>query len=454
VTWQSDSADAPREETLLAAGAGVLPRERRDLAGWLAAALAGLGLTGLAVQGGLQLGTRSAPFLGLYRLALGPASVLAPLVVVTVLLGYQQGTFQQLSRRALLAVSYLGTLVWALALALVDGEAGLTRSLASDSNYLFDIPAVGDHPLTYLRSYLADADRHSIAARGHPPGPVLLLWTLHRLGLTDRFWLGVLVTATGALLTPLVLAAVASVCGENAARSYAPVLILAPYAVWVAVSVDVVGAVLGAGMVCLGVRASRPGRTGAAAAGWALACGVLLGVASLFSYAIPWLGLCVVCLYFARRRAFLNIATGIGTLIPVLAAQAAGFSWFEGLRAARADYAVRVEPSRPALWWSMISLVVLLLAAGPALVASLRKMRNTPGWPFLVGAGVAVAFSLVAGLARGGTEAAWLTFFPWLTVAAVAPERPAGPPVPTPILLTGAGALTAIVVEAILATPW
>jgi len=121
---------------------------------------------------------------------------------------------------------------------------------------------------------------------------------------------------------------------------------------------------------------------------------------------------------------------------------------------ARADYATRIEPYRSAWWWSGISLVVLLLAAGPPLVRSLRRLRNTPGWPFLVGAGVAVAFSLLAGLARGGAEAAWLPFVPWLTVAAVAPERQGGPTPPAPLLLVAVGAVTAVVVEALLATPW
>jgi hypothetical protein len=102
----------------------------------------------------------------------------------------------------------------------------------------------------------------------------------------------------------------------------------------------------------------------------------------------------------------------------------------------------------------VISVVVLLLAVGPPLVRSVRRIRNTPGWPFLVGAGVAVAFSLVAGLARGGAEAAWLPFFPWLTVAAIAPPVQGGEPAPTPALLVAVGALTAIVVEAVLATPW
>jgi hypothetical protein len=67
---------------------------------------------------------------------------------------------------------------------------------------------------------------------------------------------------------------------------------------------------------------------------------------------------------------------------------------------------------------------------------------------------VAVAFSLLAGLARGGAEAAWLPFFAWLTVAAVAPPIQGGEAARTPRLLVAVGALTAIVVEAVLATPW
>ena len=65
-----------------------------------------------------------------------------------------------------------------------------------------------------------------------------------------------------------------------------------------------------------------------------------------------------------------------------------------------------------------------------------------------------MVFSIAAGLARGGVEHAWLPFFPWLTVAAVAPERQGGQPVPAPLLLTGVGALVAVVIEAVLATPW
>jgi hypothetical protein len=427
------------------------PDERRDVLVWLGVTAAGLVLTYVAAQAGAPLGTHSAPFMGSYRFMFGLGSVLAPAVAWGVLVAAVRWRFEW---RTMLALGWAGSFAWALSLALVDGAAGLTRSLQSPDNYLTDVPRVGDSWMAYLHDYTADPAALSVAARGHPPGPVLLLWALHRIGITDRLTLGVLVTAVGTLVTPLVLAAMRGVCGEAAARSFAPVLVLAPYAVWVAVSVDVVVAVLGAAAVLLGVRASDRDRTGLRAAGWALLCGVVLGVAALFSYAAPWLGISAICLYFARRRPFLNLATGLGALLPAFGAEAAGFSWIDGLLVARDDYVARVEPDRSAVAWSFVSIVVLLLAAGPALLRSAGRVRNTPGWPFLVGAGAAVAFSVGAGLARGGAEAAWLPFFPWLTVAAVAPPVQGGDPAPTPRFLVGIGALTAIVVEATLATPW
>ena len=259
--------------------------------------------------------------------------------------------------------------------------------------------------------------------------------------LPDGAVIGVL-AALGALTVPLVLSAVRDACGDVAARRYAPVVALSPYAIWV-ISIDVVAALLGAGVVVAGVKASRRDSAGWRATGWAATAGLLAGLAALCSYAAAWLGLCVVCVYFARRRAALNLATGAGVLVPIGIAQLYGFGWLDGLRAARGDLD----------GWLVISLVTLLIAAGPPLVASLRKVRNTPAWPFLAGAGAAVVFALLTGLAQGGVEHAWLAFFPWLTVAAVAPERPAGPPPPAPLLLTGAGAVTAIALAAILTPP-
>ncbi|HET8646993.1 MAG TPA: hypothetical protein VFO85_15970, partial [Vicinamibacteria bacterium] len=330
-----------------------------------------------------------------------------------------RGWFDRAPWRAVLLSGYAIALGWALALALADGAAGLTRPLRSADSYLPDIPDVGDDPVGYLASFTSQAAEHSSATRGHPPGAVLLLWALHRGGITSHLVLGLVVTAVGVLAVPLVLSAVRGVCGEAAARQYLPVLALAPYAMWVAVSLDAVVAALGAAMVLAGVRASDSARSGPSAAAWAALCGLLLGVAALLSYSAPWLGLSVLCLYFARRRPFLNLATALGALAPVLGADLAGFGWVDGLLAAQSDYVTRIAAHRSALWWSGLSLVVLLVATGPPLLASLRKLHNTPGWPFLVGAGAAVMFSLVSGYASGGAEHAWLPFFPWLTVAAV-----------------------------------
>jgi hypothetical protein len=422
--------------------------------GWIVVAGIGLALTALAVHDGAQLGTASAPFLGRYRLQLGPGSLLAPAVAAAVIVSTARGWLDRLTWPVILFIGYGAGLGWALALALVDGSAGLTRALASPDEYLADVPAVDSDPAAFIRQFNAHAAEHSVATRGHPPAPVLLLWCLNRIGISNHLALGLLLTAIGALTVPLVLAAARDACGEVAARRYLPVLALAPYAIWTAVSLDAVVAALGAAALAAGVRASARQRTGWRATGWAGVAGMLTGIAALFSYAAPWLGLSVVFMYFARRRPFLNLVTGLAALVPVLLAHVLGFGWVDGLRAAEVDYAIRVEPYRSVVWWSGISLVALVLAAGPPLFTSLRKARNTPAWPFLVGAAIAVVFSVLAGLARGGVEHAWLPFFPWLTVAAVAPERQGGPPVPPPLVPVTLGALVAVVVEAVLATPW
>ena len=163
-------------------------QERQDLVVWAVLTASGSASPGWRCAAERQLGTRSAPFLGSYRFALGPRQRARA--------GRRRGRCSW--RRARPGstgcrsapssrVGWLGAFAWALALALVDGAAGLTRSLRSPDNYLADVPHVGDDPLAFLRDFTADATEHSsAAARGHPPGPVLLLWALQRLGFTDR----------------------------------------------------------------------------------------------------------------------------------------------------------------------------------------------------------------------------------------------------------------------------
>jgi len=429
------------------------PGEGSDLLRWSLLAAAGLALTLIAASTSDRLGTASPPFLGRYELQVSAGSLLAPAVAGAGLLAVAARLHERLPWRVLLLASYAASLCWALALALADGTDGIAGPLAHPDEYAVDVPAVTSRgPGGFLRSFVADNASWSVATRQHPPGPVLLLWALSSAGVRGPLAVGLLLTAVGALAVPLAAGAVRSLCGQSEARALVPVLALAPYAVWMAVSLDAVVLALGAALVAAGVRAST--RSGWGAVGWAGGCGLLLGLAALFSYSAPWLGVSVICVYFVRRRPLLNVVTGAGALLPLAGAAVAGFSWTDGLTAAQADFSVRVEPYRSALLWGLLSVLVLLIACGPAVLASARKVRATPGWPFLVGAALGVGFAVGAGLARGEVEHSWLPFFPWLLVAAVAPDRPGGPPVPTPLLLVAVGTLVAIVVESVLRTRW
>jgi methylthioxylose transferase len=425
-----------------------------DLLLWTALVAVGLGLTLLAVRLDAPLGTASAPFLGSYRLALDPATLLAPTVALVALIAVANGVHERLRWPLLLFAGYGVAAAWAFALAVVDGGQGLAGPMTNPDEYLADVPDVAGDPGRYLDTFVQREDEHTVATRQHPPLPVLALWALTRLGIERPAALGATITVLGALVTPLVAAAVRSLCGEQAARRLLPVLALAPYAVWIAVSMDAVTAALGAAFVAAGVIASERDRPAPSRVGWAAACGLLLGVAALFTYSVAWLGASVLCIYFVRRRPLLNVATGGCALLPLLAVAMAGFSWADGLEMAQRDLSTRVGPVRSALIWGFLGLVVLLLACGPALVASARKVALTPGWPFLVGAVLGVGFAILAGLARGEAERSWLPFFPWLLVAAVAPERRGGPASPTPVLLVGAGAVTAVTIQAVLRTAW
>lgn len=424
----------------------------RDLAIWLGLVLIGLLTAALAVAFADDLGTAAAPFFGRYRIAIKPESILAPLIAAAVVFAAARPRLTRLRWPAILGAAYIAALAWTIALALLDGKDGLRNPLAGTDGYLPNLSNV-DGPADFLAGFTGLDDQLTAASVGHPPGPLLLLAFLTPL-LGTGLGLGITLTALSTLTVPLTLITAKNAVGEPAARRYAPLLILAPYAIWVAVSMDGVTAAILAATMAAGAHASRRTTRGLPAIAWALTAGLLLGAATMFSYAAAWMGLSLVFLNFARRRPFHNIATGLGALTPLLVAQLYGFNWMTGLRMAYHDYTNRIEYQRPGLWWAALSLVVLIIVTGPAIVSSARKMRNTPGWPFLIGAAAAVIFSIAAGLTRGGVEHAWLPYFPWITLAATAPAAPGGPPARMPLLLAATGAATGIIVEAVLLSPW
>ncbi len=105
-----------------------------------------------------------------------------------------------------------------------------------------------------------------------------------------------------------------------------------------------------------------------------------------------------------------------------------------------------------------MGLAVVLVACGPLIIRAVRRIRLTPGWPFLVGAVPAVLFGVLTGLAATALEWSWLPFYCWLVVPALAPDpRPSDPGDTAragtlPLALTIAGALTALIAQTLLNT--
>jgi hypothetical protein len=427
-------------------------RERTDLLVWLALVAIGMALTAIAVATQAKLGTMAAPFLGRYRVDLTAGAMAAPVVAALVLWTSTRRSTARWRWRRLLTMSYLASVAWLLSLAVMQGGDGLTGYLSDRDGYRPQIDEIGSLG-GLLGAFTDPGNAYSTAVTGHPPGTAILVWLLHGLPIGE-VWIGLLWTALAAVTVPLVLASARSACGPVAARRLAPLLILAPYGIWMAVGPDGITVMICAAALGAATYASHHDSRGWKATGWATVAGLLLATATMFAYIVAWLGLSMVCLYFARRRPWHHLATGLGALLPLAAVQLIGFNWAEGLTLAYRSYLERIEADRSVWWWMVLCFVVLILACGPAIVASSRKLRNTPAWPFLVGGTSAVLFSAAMGIARGGVEETWLPFFPWLVIAATAPARPAGTPLPTPLLLAGAGAVAAIAMQSVLVSPW
>ncbi len=421
----------------------------RDAVCWLLVVAAGLLVTAVAVGAAAKVGVTGAPFTGEYRFKVEVGTLLAPLVAVLVLAGVRTGLADRLSWRGVLVTAYVANALWAVSLALVDGGNGLAGPVSGLEEYAADIAAVDAGPVRFVETFVDRAEEYSVATRTHPPAPTVLLWVLRSAGVVRPLTLGLVLTLLGCLAVPCAAIAVRSVLGERAARRLLPALVLAPYAVWVAVSMDGVVAALTAAFVAAGVVASEPGRR----PHWPIAAGALLGLATLFSYSAGWLGVIPLLVCYQRRRGTTIALLGLGALIPIGIARVMGFVWPDGLTAAQEDWSLRIGPHRSWLLWAFLDLVLLVIACGPLIVTAARRLSRTPAWPFVIGALLGVGFAVGSGLSRGEVERSWLPFFPWLLVPVVAPRGGDDGVAPSPLLLA-VGAAAAIVIESVLRSAW
>src|SRR5690349_3249203 len=84
--------------------------------------------------------------------------------------------------RPLLLVAFGAAAAWAVTLAATDGAHALVGPLLTRWDYLVDVPLVRS-PHSFLTGFVANAGAFSTHVRAHPPGMLLLLWGMNRMGL-------------------------------------------------------------------------------------------------------------------------------------------------------------------------------------------------------------------------------------------------------------------------------
>lgn len=336
---------------------------------------------------------------------------------------------QRLSWRALLTTSYAAGLAWLLALALVDGTDGLTRSLGSRYEYL---PTARDvHDVSALLHGYVDripygqADSWPTHVAGHPPGALLFFVGLVRIGLGGDFAASLVVTMLAATTAVAVLVTLRALGSEDAGRRAAPFLVLAPAAVFMAVSADALfGAVAAWGLAALALGATSTPRVHMVA--WSALAGLLLGSCVLLSYGLPLLGVLALAV-LVRARSWQPLPVAAATAVAVVVAfAAAGFAWWEAFPVLRERYWDGIAADRPAAYWTWANLAALLVCTGPLLGAGVAALRRRSDRTVLLLAGAALAIVALADLSqmsKAEVERIWLPFVPWLMLTtALLPE--------------------------------
>jgi hypothetical protein len=430
---------------------------RRDLVavGAVVVLVCAAALVGWALLGsGVDIFLGFPPLLAHWEPHVGPGTPVA-LVVAVAVVGYGPRLADRMAWRPLLAGAWLAAAAWTLALALVDGwERGVVGRLTSGEEYLHDVPRVGG-VLEMLRTFsdhiLTDHPGFWTTHVGaHPPGAFLVFVLLDRAGLGGGGPAGVFVALVGSSACVAVAVALRALGAEETARRALPFGVLLPGAVWVGVSADgMFAGVLAWSVALVAVGVSRRGAGGAAAAS---AGGVLLGGSFYLSYGLvlgALLPLAVVVATRAWRAAGWVLA---GVALVVVAFTAAGFWWSTGFADVRVIYAASIARTRPYAYFVWANLAAVAFAAGPAVVAGLRRFRPRllPAAAALLplAAGAAILLADLSGMSKGEVERIWLPFVVWLVVpCAGLPRRHAG-------LWLAAQAVLALAVNHLLLTVW
>lgn len=405
---------------------------------------------GRRVQTDARVKLGAAPLVGVWKWRPGLGTLLPTAVGIVALVA-----LPRIATRARFAVAAtftaLGAVAFTLALAAADGWSHVLDPVVHSSEYwanLATLPPAGD----MLRHYgtIDFLLKYSVHAKGHPPAFLLLLKMLSAVGLGHPWVAGALSYLGVAVLPVAVLLTVRSLASEEAARTTAPFLALAPYAVWMGTSADALyTAVAASGVACLALAlhttSLRKRRS------LAFGTGTLLGLGLFFTYGlVPFLLLPVivtVAVRPSRRVAFETVGfAALAAALVTFGFRAAGFWWFDGVRTTRTFYWWGSAQYRPWRYFLVGNLGASLIAVGPVVALGLAALRQRAIW-WMVGGGLfCLLVADVSQYSKAEVERIWLLFFPWLIPAAVAlPKRRA-------FLATHAG--SAVLLQTWLVSKW
>jgi hypothetical protein len=341
--------------------------------------------------------------------------------------------------RWLLLGSFVAGLGWLLSLAFVDGVAGISAVLVQPHEYLVTARGVTNIG-AMLHEFISRIPLHShhhwqVQVAGHPPGALLFFVLLVRLGLGSGFAAGMTVTVIAATIPIAVLLTLRRLGAEIGARAAAPFLVLAPAAIWEAVSGDAVFAAVSAwGLCALAFAATAKGWRRVAA--WSVLAGLLLGYTVFLSYGLVLLAiLALAVLLIARSWRPIPIVLVVVLLI-VLAFALSGFEWWRAYPVLVDRYYAGIASIRPYSYWIWGDLGGLIISAGPVIGSSVaasiwaaRSFRTQPTdlRPVILLTLASLAIILIAdvsGMSKAEVERIWLPFIPWLLVGtAMLPAR-------------------------------
>ncbi|SDK01065.1 hypothetical protein SAMN04487820_103404 [Actinopolyspora mzabensis] len=348
-----------------------------------------------------------------------PAILLALLVVIA-----GPTVAARLRWGPLLAVTYPVTLGWMFSLTMIEGwDFGVVTKLSNPKNYLAEIDrveTVSSMLSGFTERILLEPGSWAVHVSGHPPGVLMVFVWMDRIGLGGGIAASVMCMLVGSTTVLSIATTLRALGEEHVARAMLPFGVLLPGMVWMGVSADAMFAgVVTCGVALLAVGTTRGDRFGDLAA---LTSGLLLGFTLYLSYGLVLAGLFALVVLALTRRLRPTLFAVAGVVVVVVLFTVHGFWWLEGYELVRIRYYQGIADTRPYSYFVWANLACVVLVAGPAVLASLRRLATAPrrlelGARLLtVAALVAIAAADLSGMSKAEVERIWLPFTMWLAV--------------------------------------